>query len=60
MTDQQFVHFAGQTDMVEVNLGQLAQDVAASPEVKDYGKMLTTDHTAVITSSFKMPRNRPT
>jgi len=45
MTDQQFVDFAGQTDMVEANLGQLAQDVAASQEVKDYGSMLATDHT---------------
>lgn len=45
MTDQQFVDFAGQTDMVEANLGQLAQDVAAKQEIKDYGKMLTDDHT---------------
>ncbi len=45
MTDQQFVDFAGQTDMVEANLGQLAQNVAAKQEVKDYGQMLATDHT---------------
>lgn len=45
MTDQQFVDFAAQTDMVEANLGQLAQNNAASQEVKDYGQMLTTDHT---------------
>lgn len=45
MTDQQFVDFAGQTDMVEANLGQLAQDSAASQAVKDYGQMLDTDHT---------------
>lgn len=45
MTDQQFVDFAGQTDMVEANLGQLAQDVSDSQPVKDYGKMLVTDHT---------------
>lgn len=45
MTDQQFVDFAGQTDMVEANLGQLAEDAAAKQEVKDYGKMLVTDHT---------------
>ena len=45
MTDQQFVDFAAQTDMVEANLGQLAQNVAASQQVKDYGKMLATDHT---------------
>jgi len=44
VTDQQFVDFAAQTDMVEVDLGQLAQDVAASQPVKDYGQMLVTDH----------------
>jgi putative membrane protein len=46
MTDQQFVNFAAQTDMVEANLGQLAQQVASSQAVKDYGNMLVTDHTA--------------
>jgi putative membrane protein len=45
MTDQQFVDFAAQTDMVEANLGKLAGDVAASQSVKDYGQMLVTDHT---------------
>lgn len=45
MTDQQFVDFAAQTDMVEANLGQLAQNVAAKQDVKDYGQMLVTDHT---------------
>ena len=46
MTDQQFVDFAAQTDMVEANLGQLTQDAAKSQAVKDYGKMLDTDHTS--------------
>lgn len=46
MTDQQFVDFAAQTDMVEANLGQLAGNVAESQGVKDYGNMLVTDHTA--------------
>jgi len=45
MTDQKFVDFAAQTDMVEANLGQLAQSVAAKQPVKDYGQMLATDHT---------------
>jgi putative membrane protein len=45
MTDQDFVDFAAQTDMVEANLGQLAGSVAASQGVKDYGQMLATDHT---------------
>lgn len=45
MSDQKFVDFAGQTDMVEANLGQLAGNVASSQQVKDYGQMLATDHT---------------
>jgi putative membrane protein len=45
MGDQEFVDFAAQTDMVEANLGQLAQDVASAQPVKDYGQMLDTDHT---------------
>jgi putative membrane protein len=45
MSDQQFVAFAAETDMVEANLGQLAQSVASSQGVKDYGQMLVTDHT---------------
>lgn len=46
MTDQQFINFAAETDMVEANLGQLAQEAASSQSVKDYGNMLVTDHTA--------------
>lgn len=45
MTDQEFVDFAGQTDMVEINLGKLAQDSSSSQTVKDYAQMLITDHT---------------
>lgn len=45
MTDQQFVDFAAQTDMVEANLGQLTQSAGESQSVKDYGQMLVTDHT---------------
>jgi putative membrane protein len=44
MTDQQFVDFAGQTDMVEINLGKLAQTSASSQAVKDYAQMLINDH----------------
>lgn len=45
ITDQQFVDLAAQTDMVEANLGQLAQTAAADQAVKDYAQMLVTDHT---------------
>jgi putative membrane protein len=46
MRDQQFVDFAAQTDMVEANLGQLAQTNGSSQSVKDYAQTLTTDHTS--------------
>ena len=46
MTDQQFVNFVAQTDMLEAHLGQMVADHAASQEVKDYASMLVTDHTA--------------
>jgi putative membrane protein len=44
-TDQQFIDFAAQTDMVEANLGKLAESTASSQQVKDYGHMLASDHT---------------
>jgi putative membrane protein len=43
--DQTFVDFAGQTDMTEAHFGQMAQDQAAKQDIKNYGQMLTTDHT---------------
>lgn len=45
MTDQQFIDLAAQTDMVEANLGQLAETAASSQAVKDYAQMLVADHT---------------
>lgn len=45
MSDQQFLDFAAQTDMVEAHIGQLAQTEASSQAVKDYAQMLVTDHT---------------
>jgi putative membrane protein len=46
MTDQQFVDFAAQTDMVEANLGQMAKTKSSTQAVEDMGQMLITDHTA--------------
>jgi putative membrane protein len=46
MTDQQFVDFIAQTDMLEAHLGQMAADQAARQDVKDYASMLVADHTA--------------
>lgn len=45
MSDQQFVDFAAQTDMVEANLGQLAENASSAQPVKDYAQTLVTDHT---------------
>jgi putative membrane protein len=45
MTDQQFVDFAAQTDMMEANLGQFAATQASAEAVKDYAQMLVGDHT---------------
>lgn len=45
MTDQQFVDFAAQTDMMEANLGQSAATQASAEAVKDYAQTLVTDHT---------------
>jgi len=46
MTDQQFVEWAAQTDMVQANLGQLASTAATTQPVKHYAQTLVTDHTA--------------
>ena len=46
MTDQKFVDFAAQTDMLEAHLGQMAADQASSQGVKDYAQMLVADHTS--------------
>lgn len=61
--DQQFVDFAAQTDMVEANLGQLAENNGSSQGVKDYGQMLVADHTAdfgqLATAAQQAGLNRP-
>jgi putative membrane protein len=46
MSDQDFVTTAALTDMVEAHLGKLAEGPASSSQaVKDYGRMLVSDHT---------------
>ena len=54
MSDQQFLDFAAQTDMVEANLGQLAETVSDSQPVKDYAQMLVTDHTGDYKQLFNL------
>jgi len=46
MTDQQFVEFAGQTDMTDANLAQLAQTAAESQPVKKFAQELVVDRTS--------------
>jgi putative membrane protein len=43
--DQQFVNEAARGGKMEVELGQLAQKNGSSPEVKQFGQQMVTDHT---------------
>jgi putative membrane protein len=45
MSDQEFVNFAGQTDMVDANLGKLASTAASSEPTKEFAEKLVTDQT---------------
>lgn len=45
-SDKDFIKMAGEADMVEAHFGQMAQDQASRQDIKDYGQMLVTDHTA--------------
>src|SRR5579859_6551988 len=50
--DQEFATKAAQGGMAEVELGKLAQERGATKHVKDYGKMLSEDHTR-LNNEFK-------
>ncbi|WP_434043199.1 MULTISPECIES: DUF4142 domain-containing protein [Sorangium] len=45
--DREFVEEAALGGLVEVRLGQLAQQRAASPDVKSFGQRMIDDHSAV-------------
>jgi putative membrane protein len=45
--DSSFYKHAAEAGIAEVELGQLAQDKAASQDVKDFGAMMVKDHAAV-------------
>jgi putative membrane protein len=44
-TDRAFLEKAAQGGLVEVSLGQLAEQNAASQQVKDFGQKMVADHT---------------
>ncbi len=44
--DQKFMQEAMQGNLAEIQMGQLAQQKGQSDDVKSYGQMLVTDHTA--------------
>lgn len=46
MNDQQFVNFAGQTEMTEANLGQLASTASTAQPLKDFAQKLVADQKA--------------
>jgi putative membrane protein len=43
--DKQFMIMAAKTDMTEAHIGQMAENQANRPEVKDLAKALVQDHT---------------
>ena len=42
---QQFVHKAASSGKAEVQLGKMAKEQAASPDVQQFGQRMVTDHT---------------
>ncbi|XXX75092.1 DUF4142 domain-containing protein [Sorangium sp. So ce134] len=46
-SDREFIEKAGQGGLLEVRLGQLAQQRSASPEVKRFAQRMIDDHSAV-------------
>lgn len=46
VTQQRFVEKAATTDIEEIRLGEMAQQKAQSADVKSFGQMMVTDHTA--------------
>lgn len=44
--DSSFIKNAAEGGLAEVELGQLAQQKATNPAVKEFGAMMVTDHTA--------------
>lgn len=45
--DHTFVQMAAQSDVAEIQAGQLAQTRGATPAVREYGRWMVTDHTSM-------------
>jgi putative membrane protein len=52
--DKSFIKEAIQGNLIEVQMGQLAQKNGASDEVKNFGKMLETDHSQANTKATQV------
>jgi putative membrane protein len=56
MSDQEFVNFAGQIDMVDANLGKLASTAASSKPTKEFAQKLVSEQTDDFQSLSKVAR----
>jgi putative membrane protein len=56
--DADFVQNAAQTDMLEIQAGQLASDKGQSPEVKKFAGMLVKDHEAASKQLQQIAQNK--
>jgi putative membrane protein len=57
-SDQQFMDNAAQSSMMEIQLAQLAQQKAASSEVKEYARKLEQDHSKASDQLKKIAQER--
>lgn len=48
MSTDSFIENAAESNMYEIQAGQIAQQKAQSADVKAFGKMMVTDHTAMV------------
>jgi len=61
-TDPQIAHIVVTANQVDINAGKLAESSGTSKEVKDFGKQMVTDHTAVNKSATALvtkPKVKP-
>ena len=66
-TDPQIAHIVVTANQVDIDAGKLAESKGASKDVKDFGKMMVTDHTGVnkqatelVTKLKVTPEDNPT